>query len=141
MSFLLDTNVISEARKPAGDANVKSWLASVPGDALYISALVVGEIRGGVERLRRRDPAQAAVYEAWLARLHGEFADRIIPIDARVAEEWGRMNVPDPLPAIGGLMAATAKARGFTYVTRDTADVARAGVPLLNPFDPTSRRR
>lgn len=137
MSFLLDTNVISEARKPAGDPRVKGWMASVSGAELYLSVLVVGEIRQGIDRLRRRDPMQAAVYEAWLARLRRDYADRVIPISADIAEEWGRLNVPDPIPTIDGLLAATAIVMGLTLVTRNTADVARTGVQLLNPFGPT----
>ena len=134
MSYLLDTNVLSEARKPAGDANVRAWLASVRGAELYLSVLVVGEIRQGIERLRRRDLRQAAVFEAWLTSLRRDYADRILPVTADIAEEWGRLNVPDPVPAIDGLLAATARVHGLTLVTRNTADVARTGVTLLNPF-------
>jgi predicted nucleic acid-binding protein len=64
-----------------------------------------------------------------------DHADRVLPVDAEAAEEWGRMNVPDPVSIIDGLMAATAKVRNMTFVTRNTADVARTGVRLLNPFD------
>lgn len=135
MSFLLDTNIVSEARKPAGDANVKAWLASVRSDDLYLSVLVVGEVHRGIERLRRRDSAQAAVYEAWLATLRHDYTDRLLAVDAAVAEVWGRLNVPDPLPTIDGLLAATALVHGLTLVTRNTADVARTGVLLLNPFE------
>ncbi len=137
MSFLLDTNVLSEMRKPAGDANVRAWLASVRGTDLYLSVLVVGEIRQGIERLRRRDPAQAAVYEAWLAALRRDYADRILPVTADIAEAWGRLNVPDSVPVIDGLLAATAQVWAFTLVTRNTADLARTGVRLLNPFAST----
>jgi toxin FitB len=136
VAFLLDTNVVSEARRPAGDSNVRAWLASVPDADLYVSVLVIGEIRQGIERLRRRDPAQVGVFEAWLSTLLHDYADRILPVTAEVAEEWGRLNVPDPLPVIDGLMAATAKLRGWTLVTRNVSDLARAGVRLLNPFDP-----
>ncbi len=136
MTFLLDTNVLSEARKPAGDANVRAWLASVRGAELYLSVLVVGEIRQGIERLRRRDPPQAAVFEAWLATLRRDYADRILPVTVDIAEEWGRLNVPNPVPAIDGLLAATARVHGLTLVTRNIADLARTGVALLNPFAP-----
>ena len=135
MSFLLDTNVLAEARKPAGDVNVRAWLASVRGAELYLSVLVVGEIRQGIERLRRRHPTQAAVFEAWLVTLRRDYADHL-PIPAEIAEEWGRLNVPDPVPAIDGLLAATARVHRLTFVTRNTADVARTGVQLLNPFAP-----
>jgi predicted nucleic acid-binding protein len=138
VSFLLDTNIVSEARKRTANPNVQAWLASVPGTELYLSVLVIGEIRQGIERLRRRDPAQAAVYETWLSTLLRDYAERIIPVTAEVAQEWGRLNVPDPLPVIDGLLAATAKVRGWTLVTRNTADLAGAGVRLLNPFEPTA---
>ena len=135
VSFLLDTNVISEARRPRGDANVKAWLASVPADNLYLSVLVVGEIRGGIERLRRRDPVQADAYEGWLATLRRDYADRLLPVTAEVADEWGRMNVSDPVPVVDGLMAATAKVKCLTLVTRNTADIERSGARILNPFE------
>jgi toxin FitB len=135
VSFLLDTNVISEARKRSPDPNVRAWLASVPEPDLYLSVLVVGEIRQGIERLRRRDPGQAAPYDTWLSALVHGFADRLVPITAEVCEEWGRLNVADPLRVVDGLMAATAKVSGWTFVTRNVADLARTGVRLLNPFD------
>ncbi len=138
MSFLLDTNVVSEVRKRTANPNVQAWLASVAGLELHLSVLVIGEIRQGIERMRRRDPAQAAAYEAWLSTLLRDYADRIVPVTAEVAQEWGRLNVPDPLPVIDGLLAATAKVRGWTLVTRNTADLARSGVLLLNPFEPAS---
>jgi toxin FitB len=136
VGFLLDTNVLSEVRRKRPDPNVQAWLAAVPEAELYVSVLVVGEIRQGIERLRRRDRSQAMVFETWLSALVQGYADRIIPVTAEVAEEWGRMNVPDPLPVIDGLMAATAKLRGWTFVTRNVADLTGCGVRLLNPFEP-----
>ena len=135
MKYLLDTNVVSEARKPRGNAGVKRWIASKPREDLHLSVLTLGEVRRGVERLRRRDPEQAGVYEAWLDTVLRDFADRIVPVNAAGAEEWGRMNVQDPVPAVDGLMAATAKVRNMTFVTRNTSDVERTGVRLLNPFE------
>jgi predicted nucleic acid-binding protein len=134
MSFLLDTNVLSEARRPAGDPQVHAWIASTPGVDLYVSVLVIGEIRQGVERLRRRDPAQAAILETWLATLRQTYADRLLPVTMEISEAWGRLSVPNPLPAIDGLLAATALVHGLTLVTRNTSDVARTGVRLFNPF-------
>jgi toxin FitB len=134
VAFLLDTNVVSEIRKPRPDPNVQVWLTSVPEAELHLSVLVVGEIRQGVERLRRRDPARAAPYEAWLSELARRFADRLVPVTVEVCEEWGRLNVPDPLPVVDGLMAATAKVRDWTFVTRNVGDLGRADVRLLNPF-------
>lgn len=136
MSYLLDTNVLSEARRPRGNPHVKDWVAGVPGRDLYLSVLVVGEIRQGVERLRRRDPGRAEAFERWLGRLRDDYADRILGISIAVAEEWGRLNVPDPLPAVDALLAATARVHGLTLVTRNVADAARTGVRVLNPFEP-----
>lgn len=135
MSFLLDTNVLSEARKPDPNPNVRNWFASVAGGELYISVLAVGEIRQGIERLRRRDTRQAEAYEAWLAVLRRDYHDRVITITSDVAEEWGRLNVPNPIAVIDGLMAATAKVHDLTLVTRNVADVSGTGVRLLNPFE------
>ncbi len=130
----MDTNVLSETRRPRGDEGVKRWVSSTPSDDLYLSVLVVGEVRRGIERLKRRDPDQAGVYEAWLATVLRDYADRIVPVDVEAADEWGRMSVPDPVPIVDGLMAATAKVRGMTFVTRNTADVERTGVAVLDPF-------
>jgi toxin FitB len=96
--------------------------------------LVVGEIRQGIERLRRRDPEQADVFESWVRRLREAYAERILDISAPIAEEWGRMNVPDPLPTVDALLAATAKIHGLTLVTRNVVALRRTGVKLLNPF-------
>lgn len=135
MSFLLDTNVISEARKPRGDAVVKAWISSVESEELYLSVLVLGEIRRGVELLRRTDPTQANAYELWLQSLTSDHGGRVLPVTLEIAEEWGRINVRDYLPVVDGLMAATAKVWNMTFVTRNTADVERSGVRLLNPFE------
>ena len=123
MSYLLDTNVVSEIRKKAPDPGVSAWFASVPDDELFLSVLVVGEIRQGIERLARRDLAQAEIFEQWLSRLVHAYGDRIVPITARVAEAWGRLNVPDPVPVVDGLMAATALVHDWTLVTRNVDDV------------------
>lgn len=135
MSFLIDTNVISEIRKgDRCDPGVAAWWADVAEDDLWLSALVLGEIRKGVELARRRDPQKAAALEAWLGDVIAGFADRVLPVDAAVAEEWGRMNAIRPVPVIDALLAATAKANGLTLVTRNEADVAGIGVEVLNPF-------
>lgn len=136
MAYLIDTNVVSEITRREPHPNVKTWLDSVPGPTLYLSVMVIGEIRQGVERLRRRDPAQATAYETWLGRLRAEFSDRIVPVTSEIAEHWGAMGVPDPLPLVDGLLAATAKVHGWTLVTRNVKDVARTGIRTLNPFEP-----
>ena len=134
MSYLLDTNVVSELRKRFPDRNVASWYESVAGSQLFLSVLTLGEIRMGVERARRKDPAKAAVIENWLSRLETAYGDHIVPVDTEIADAWARLSVPDPLPVIDGLLAATAAARNWTLVTRNTGDVERAGVRVLNPF-------
>lgn len=135
MAFLIDTNILSEVQKgERADPGVRAWYASVdPGD-LHLSVLVIGEIRQGVERLRRRDPVQAGRLEQRLLAVTTAFSERILPISAAVAERWGRNNVPDSLPVIDGLLAATAQEHGLTLVTRNVRDVERCGVSLLNPF-------
>jgi toxin FitB len=136
MSYLLDTSVVSELRKREPDTRVLAWYAAVPPADLYLSVLTIGEIRLGVERLRRRDPPQAARLERWLTGLNLSYRDRIVAVDASIAEEWGRINVPDPLPVVDGLLAASAIAHDWTLVTRNVRDVQRCGVRLLNPFEP-----
>ena len=135
MSFLLDTNVVSEFRKKSPDAGASKWLDSVRSSQLYLSVMVVGEIAQGVERLVARDPKHAAAIEDWRRRLVRGYADRIVPVSLEVAEVWGRLNAAAPLPLADGLMAATALVHDWTFVTRNTADFERTGVRLLNPFD------
>lgn len=134
MSFLLDTNVVSEIRKKSPDAGVLAWFDAVPASELFLSVLVIGEIRQGIGRLARRDQSRAAVLEQWLKQLQHAYGDRIVPVTAEVAEAWGQLNVPDPRPVIDGLLAATALVHGWTLVTRNTADIASTGARLLNPF-------
>lgn len=135
MSFLLDTNIVSELRKGRrANSGVVDWFASVPPEDLFLSVLVAGELRQGVERLRLRDPAQAQRLERWLTELVSDYASRFLVVDAEVAALWGRLNVPDPIAAIDGLLAATALVHGLTLVTRNVRDVERTGVSTLNPF-------
>lgn len=137
MRYLLDTNVVSELRKGArANAHVRAWAASADPDAVFLSALTIGEARRGVERVRRRDAGAAMRLEVWLEGLMRDYADRILPLDAQVAERWGRIGVPDPVPTIDGLLAATALTHGLVLVTRNTRDFARTGVELLDPFAP-----
>lgn len=134
MSYLLDTNVVSEIRKRKPDPGVAKWFDSVDADELFLSVLVVGEIRQGITRLARQNEVGAKALERWLWRLGDAYRDRVLPVTAEIAETWGQLNVPDPLPAVDGLLAATALVRSFTLVTRNTGHVSRTGVQLLNPF-------
>ena len=133
MSFLLDTNVIAEVRR-GHDANVRAWVRSIQDAELFLSVLTVGEIRKGIDSLRRRDPTQADVFATWLQELHGRFASRILAIDARIADQWGRLNAVRPRNTVDSLIAATAKIHQLTVVTRNTSDFQDCDVPLLNPW-------
>lgn len=136
MSFLVDTNVLSELRKGRrADRGVREWFAAANDEDLFTSVLVIGELRRGIASIRRRDAAAAAALEQWLSRLTEMFSDRILPIDVAVADRWGALNVPDPLPTVDGLLAATALVHGLALVTRNTRDVARTGVALVDPFE------
>jgi predicted nucleic acid-binding protein len=106
-----------------------------PG-TVAISVLTLGEIRKGIEGARRHDEFTAVALERWLRQLISEHEDRILDVNREIAEEWGRLSVPDPLPIIDGLLAATAKVHGLTLVTRNVRDMRRTGVDILNPFEP-----
>lgn len=137
--FLLDTNVISELRKAGdgkADANVVAWLSSVDATTFYLSAVTLMEIELGILRIERRDPAQGAKLRAWMDRhILPEFANRTLPVDTAVALRCAPLHVPDPRPERDAFIAATALAHGMTVATRNVADFAPTGVPLLNPWD------
>lgn len=135
MSYLLDTNVLSEWRKPVPDHGVVEWLATTEVDELFISVITIGEIRRGIVKLRlRNDHRHAAAYESWLAATKELFADRLAPVSVEAAEEWGHLIADRPVSTADGLIAATAKVHGWTVVTRNTKDFDTTGVRLLNPF-------
>ncbi len=135
MKYLLDTNVLSELRKgDRANPGLLSWISRVDDEGLFTSVLVLGELRRGILSLRRRDPVAASSLDQWLARLGEQFSDRLLPMDRDTALRWGELNVPDPLPTVDGLLAATALVHDLTLVTRNTRDVERTGVRLLNPF-------
>jgi toxin FitB len=135
MTFLIDTNVISELRKGRrANARVRTWFDAVDTGGLYLSVLVVGELRRGVDGVRRRDPAGAAHLDRWLHELVKSYAERILPVDIAVAERWGRLGVPDRVSPVDGLIAATALVHALTLVTRNVRDIQRTGVRHLDPF-------
>lgn len=135
MSYLIDTNVISELRKGGrADPAVVAWFADVADEEIFLSVLTLGEIRRGIESIRRRDPKAAAALDSWLGRISEMHRERVLPIDRAIAEEWGRISVPDPIPVVDGLLAATARVNGLTLATRNGADIAGTGVDFLNPF-------
>jgi len=134
VTYLLDTNVVSELRRPLPHGGVQAWVESQVAEAMYLSVLVLGEIRIGLERLRPRDPGQSESLERWLASIEGRFADRILAIDKAIADAWGRLGATDPLPPVDGLLAATALVHGLVVVSRDTRPFERVGVPYLDPW-------
>ena len=136
MAFLLDTNVVSELWRPRPDPRVREWLGQVASVDLYLSVLVTGEIRRGVELLRPREPDRAASLDEWLEGLLASYGDRLLPVTARVADAWGRLSSLRPLPVADGLMLATATVHGLTIVSREAESLADLGVPTLNPWAP-----
>jgi toxin FitB len=135
VTYLLDTNILSETRKREPASGVMSWIAATPPERLHVSVLTLGEVEQGIARIRGRgDDEQAAGLERWLREVELGFADRILPVTLPVATAWGRQPHAQPLPVIDGLIAATAKVNSLTVVTRNARDFERAGVQVLNPF-------
>lgn len=134
MSFLLDTNAVSEVRR-GRDPHVRAWVDAVDDVDLHLSVMTLGEIRTGIDRLRARDAAQAAVFASWLGELRTRFAGRILGVDARVADQWGRLNATASRNTVDSLIAATAHVHDLTVVTRNTKDFKDCDIPLLNPWE------
>lgn len=133
--FLIDTNVISELRKgDRCDARVAAWYAGLEDTDLFLSVLVTGEIRKGIELARPRDSQQAVALERWLQEVERSFGERILPVDIQVADTWGAMSAIRPIPVVDGLLAATAKTHTLTLATRNASDVQGLGAAVLNPF-------
>ena len=135
--LLLDTNVVSELRKVGdgrADPGVMAWLAGTDASSCYVSALTLMELEIGILRVERRDPTQGNLLRRWMeSRVMPEFAERTLPVDTTVALRCARLHVPDPRAERDALIAATALVHGMRVVTRNVADFAATGVPLLNP--------
>jgi predicted nucleic acid-binding protein len=135
MSYLIDTNIISEVWKGERcDTHVSAWYASIADEDLFLSTLVLGEIRKGIELSRPRDAGKAVALERWLREVEIAFDGRTLGIDNAVSDQWGRMSAIRPVPVIDGLLAATALVNGLTLVTRNDRNVAGLGATVLNPF-------
>jgi hypothetical protein len=135
VSYLIDTNIISEVRKgDRCDVHVSAWYASISDGDIFLSTLVLGEIRKGIELARPSDPDKAAALERWLRQVEAMFDGRVLGIDNAVSDQWGRLSAIRPIPVIDGLLAATALVNGLTLVTRNDRDVAGLGAVVLNPF-------
>ena len=139
--FVLDTNVVSELRKPPGriDGNVAAWATRLAPGALFLSVITLLELEIGVLQMERRDPVQGALLRTWFDDyLQPAFSGRVLPIDAQVALRCARLHVPDRRSERDALIAATALVHGMTVVTRNVQDFQLTGVPLLDPWTWTS---
>lgn len=135
MSYLIDTNVLSELRRRDPDAKVVRWMSERPATTLYLSVLTLGELRKGIEGLPEGERKRRLL--DWLeVELPAFFTGRILPVDARVADRWGRLvaQAGRPLPAIDSLLAATALAHGLTLITRNLKDFQHPGLAVVDPW-------
>jgi toxin FitB len=134
MGYLIDSNVLSELRKPKCVKQVTGWFRDRTPSELFTSVLVLAELRRGSLLVRRRDPVSADKLDRWISDLQIAFEDRVLVVSRAVADRWAELMVPDPVSVIDGLLAATALVHDLTLVTRNTKDVARTGANLFDPF-------
>jgi predicted nucleic acid-binding protein len=133
--YLLDTNIVSELRRrDRTNPGVLTWFHSVDDDDLFLSVMTLGEIRKGIEQLRRRDATQAVVLEQWLNTLETTFAGRLLAVDSDAADQWGKLQAIRPVPIVDALLAATCLRDTLTLVTRNDTDFDGLGISVLNPF-------
>ncbi len=121
-------------RRDRTDAGVLTWFHSVDDDDLFLSVMTLGEIRKGIEQMRRKDVTQAVVLELWLYTLERTFAGRLLAVDSGVADQWGKLQAIRPVPIVDALLAATCLRETLTLVTRNDTDFDGLGISLLNPF-------
>ena len=133
--YLIDTNVVSELRKPRPHPLVVAWVRGVSDRDLFLSAVTIGELQAGVEITRRQDNAKADTIEAWVDQIAGSW--NVLPMDAKVCRQWARLmhGRSDDLIE-DAMIAATAQIHGLIVVTRNVRDFATLGAPTLDPFAP-----
>jgi len=132
--YLLDTNIVSELRKPKPHGAVLAWLGALDDTQLYLSAVTVGEIQAGIELTREQDSAKALEIEAWLEMVSATY--NVLPMDAATFRAWAKlMHRKSDTPFEDAMIAATAEIHGLTVATRNIADFKSFGVPLFNPFE------
>ncbi|GLS20218.1 ribonuclease VapC [Labrys miyagiensis] len=131
--YLVDTNVISEARR--GSVPAVSWLRSVDPVGIYLSTLTLGEIMRGIALKQKSDPKTAGHLAAWLRKIRHDHADRILPVTDQISVEWGRVAAIRPRGDVDGLIAATAIVHDLILVTRNVADFADTGASVINPWE------
>jgi toxin FitB len=135
LSFLLDTNVISELTKVRPNPKVTTWLGSVPSTDLFLSVVTLGEIRKGIERKRMTSPPDAARLDAWFTTLVLRYRSRILPFDEQSADQWGRLMALHPtVPVEDSQLVATALQHNLTFATRNVLHIAQTGVAFVDPF-------
>lgn len=132
--YLLDTNVVSEVRKPRPDRRVIDFLTAASRAEAFLSVLTIGELRKGAALKRRSDTPSAGRIDAWIDSLEVEYADRTLPVDRDVATVWGGLMADRPRSVVDTLLAATALVHGLALVTRNARDVAGTGVTVVNPW-------
>lgn len=133
--FLADTNVLSELRKGGRRAKgVQAWIETVGWVTLSTSWIVIAEMRRGANLIQRRDPEQAKMLNQWVDYTIGQLGERIYPVDRPVAEAWAKLGIPNPLPLMDGLIAATALVHGSTMATRNVRDFANMGISVVDPW-------
>lgn len=135
MSYLIDTNVLSELRRRDPNAGVLEWFGQRPSTTLYLSVLTLGEIRKGIDQAA--EDARKLKLLDWLeVELPAFFVGRLLSVDTTVADRWGRLQAQAgrPIPAIDGLIAATALTHGLRLVTRNTRDFTHPGLDIINPW-------
>src|SRR5690242_3138127 len=134
--YLLDTNVVSELRKPRPHGAVVAWVNGLQDEQLFLSAVTLGELQAGIERTRRQDPAKASEIESWADQVASSF--QVLPMDAMCFREWGRIidRKPDELLE-DAMIAATARVHHLTVATRNEVDFKRLDVRIVNPFKTT----
>ena len=135
--FLLDTNVISELRRPdKADRNVAAWANARPAASFFLSAISILEIELGALLIARRDAAQGVLLRAWIdQQILTRFEGRVLAVDTAVAQRCARLHVPDPRAERDALIAATALVHGLTVATRNVADFGSTGIAVINPWD------
>ena len=131
--YLLDTNIISELRRPRPHASVVSWLSGIAADQVFISAVTLGELQAGVENVRRQDPGRAEIIESWIDSVAESY--NVLPMDGGAFRRWAGLMHGKPAELIADAMiAATAAVHNLTVVTRNLSDFERLGVSAFNPF-------
>jgi predicted nucleic acid-binding protein len=135
LKYLLDTNVLSEVRKGSNThPAVRKWWSETDFLEIHVSVMVLGEIRQGIERLKDKDPVRAQEIEKWLQSITSTIGARLLVVNSKIADVWGRMGVKRTLPLVDSILAATAVAHELTLVTRNIKDIQDTGVSYLNPF-------